>query len=1019
MEQTAIDSAIRPSQQEASASFPESWGAAELEAYARTLSQTLIVTPKSHLARSDLRLLRKRFRNKLTSAESTVAEAYSVATELARQGAMLSADAEWILDNYYIVDEMIRDVREHMPNRFLDELPVVTDGNPRVYEIARELIIHSDSALDESLIDHFVTSFQSGTILSIGETWALPVMLRLVLLEQLRSLAEQFLFAHRCRQSVKELLAKSQRPTHFELDQSSVNQCGPTVLELNEQLRALGEDGTAALKILQRQLQNIGWDLADLIRMEHRRQAANQVSIGNVITSMRLLGALDWIDFFESVNQADQILRRDPAGVYTEMDFASRNRYRSVIERLAKNTTRHDVEVAQAVLTKAQAHLSPGVNDHESNIESHVGYWLVGQGASEFETQIGYRRSVAMNLSEAILRHPYLSYFGLFALALAISMAVVAYLVSLTESTALQRAILIVLAIIPLSELAITIVNAVLTRIVPPRLLPKFEFENGIPEKYPTIVVVPCMLSSTKEVHNLLDRIENHYLANSDEAFRFALLTDFSDANAAEKANDKELLDQAIQGIRRLNQRYGQDIRSPFYLFHRRRIWNANEGVWMGWERKRGKLMEFGKLLQGDQSTSYIVQEGDIDALREIQAPDRNPYIITLDADTVLPRDTARRLVGTMAHPLNRPRLSVDGKSVISGYTILQPRVSVHLAGARNTRYVHTFANSPGVDPYATTASDVYQDLFAEGSFTGKGIYDLHAFERALSEAFPENLILSHDLIEGCHSRVALVSDIEVFDSYPTRYDADLKRMHRWVRGDWQIIPWLFPRVPYAEGWQGNRLSALSRWKIFDNLRRSLVAPTLSLLVIVSWLFGRGIADLGLSLSVFLLFWPATLAVLMFIINLPWQTNLRGSLRGQLSDLAKTFEQCALHMVFLLHKGVVLFDAILRTWYRMLISRKRMLQWETAAAVETRLSSSRYALWQQMWYSPVAAIALMAIEPNLHWSAILFFATWLLAPVIAITVSTPRKHELNSLDASQRHWIVKSLPPRGLSLKLT
>ena len=1001
MEQTATDTAVRSVLSEQV--MPESLGAAGLDAYARALAKSLQVVSVQETRRALIARRRREIRESIDSAATTIERAYSVASEIARAGNPLMPDAEWLMDNYYIVDELIRDIRDHMPAGFLSELPSVASGRPRVYELARELVLHSDSGLDEELIERFVENFQSGALLSIGETWALPTMLRLVLLEQLRKLSEQFLHGNECRVKVARLLEQSESPTHFDLDFSSLTECGPTISELSEQLRGQGSTGANSLKILERQVQNLGWDLSDLVRLEHRRQAANQVSMGNVITSMRLLGTLDWIGFFEHINRAEQILRRDPAGVYTEMDFASRNRYRSVIERIAKGTQQSDQVVAQSVLDICEKQSFDGAR-HDP-LRMHVGYWLVGPGAAEFERHQGYRRPTTREIAETLLHYPHATYFGTLTVLMLVLVSTLVAVTSALELPILVQAVIVILALIPLSDVALSTLNSLLTRVVPPRLLPKLEFEQGIPEQFPTIVVVPSLLSSRRDVETLLDRLENHYLANADRMLRFALLSDYADAPTAEQSTDRELLRQAVEGVRQLNIRYGDQGCRPFYLFHRRRLWNASEGVWMGWERKRGKLMEFGNLLRGQTDTSFIVQEGDLAGLDFLKAPQANPFIITLDADTILPRDTARRLVGTLAHPLNRPRLSADGRCVQSGYTILQPRVSVHLAGTRQTRFAQIFANSPGVDPYATCASDVYQDLFAEGSFTGKGIYDLHAFERALGEAFPENMILSHDLIEGCHARVALVSDIEVYDSYPVRYDADLKRTHRWIRGDWQIAPWLFSSVPYASGRQKNRLSLLSRWKIAENLRRSLALPSLCLLLVVAWLIGGAAAWTATLLGLIILFFPVVLHVFNVIAGLPSQKYPANYLKHGHRELLRVIEQCAYQVTFLLHKSVVMVDAIVRTLFRMSISRRRMLQWETAAAVETRLSDSRWSVIQQMWFCPVVSAAVFAAAPSARISAAPFLLAWLIAPLTAYLLSRPRPAPMTGLGTGDRQWL--------------
>ena len=503
----------------------------------------------------------------------------------------------------------------------------------------------------------------------------------------------------------------------------------------------------------------------------------------------------------------------------------------------------------------------------------------------------------------------------------------------------------------------------------------------------------------------LLRRLESHYLSNSDRALYFALLTDYTDAAEEHTPRDAALLEQAAAGIRQLNDRYRVQGHEAFYLFHRRRQFNANENKWMGWERKRGKLMEFGRLLQGSTDTSYVTQVGNLRELERFRSSESIPFIITLDSDTQLPHDGARKLIGTLAHPLNRPQFVKKGKTeaITSGYTILQPRVSVQLESAGKSWFSKLNSGNPGVDPYVTAASDVYQDLFSEGSFTGKGIYDLHAFERALANAFPENTILSHDLIEGCHARVGLVSNIEVFDGQPSRFEADAKRTHRWVRGDWQLLPWLLPYVPSAVGPKRNSLSWLSWWKVADNLRRSLHAPTLLLALMTGWFLLPRASAWWVGVAVLFMLLPVVIQTFLILRNWPKKIGAVDYLRSASTNLGKTLAQSLIAISVLPYRALSMLDAITRTLWRMFVSRKKLLEWETAAAVERRIKSSRWSVLIEFWMLPAIAAALAFTLPA---SAIPYAAAllvlWFVSPALIAFLNRPLPLDRSTIDADQK-----------------
>jgi cyclic beta-1,2-glucan synthetase len=936
---------------------------------------------------------------RIKSCERDIQTTYRWLTSASQRDATVTRDAEWLLDNFYVVEEHFHEVEEDLPPKYFAELPKLENGEPRVYRLARELILHTDGLLDESTIVGFVRAFQDVAPLTIGEVWAVPIMLRVALIEHLGGLARCMHQNLAHRDTVRDLLATWS-------DRQS----------LPDPLRTGGEKGLLAQALIyledcpaedadrllpmERLLADCHPALHDDVRTYHQQQAANQVSIGNVITAMRLISALDWVEFFEGCSLVEQLLRTDPARAYAEMDYESRDRYRHAVEGLAKRSKATEIETATAAIRHSAR---VDVADAAMARRRHVGYWLVDEGRRTLEVELRYRPTIRETIARA-LRSCGLMYYG--GSILAVTAVAVAAILGL--SIGWSSWVSVVLAVplaLAISEFSVGMVNFLTNRLVPPRVLPKLEFRDGVSTDNRTIVVVPSMLTSLDEVAELLRRLELHYVANADPQLSFALLTDFADASEQSQPKDSELIDAARGGIATLNQRYGDSGAGPFYLFHRQRVWNPSENCWMGWERKRGKLMEFHRLLRDESTTSYIVQEGDLDRLTGPDAA-RIRFVITCDADTQLPHGAARRLIGALAHPLNRACFKGTSSQVVAGYSLIQPRVSVSLAEGQKSWFVQIMANSRGIDPYATAASDVYQDLFGEGSFTGKGIYDLDAFERGLHDAFDENRILSHDLIEGCHLRTALASDIEVMDGYPSRYDADARRQHRWVRGDWQISPWLFPRTPSSHGPRRSQLSWLSWWKIADNLRRSLVPPAIVMMMVLGWYLAPTFAWLWSLVALICVGTAACIAMIASLEGLTRARDFATGIRTAADSLRTAVLQTIVLAVSLPHRAANMVDAISRTLWRMFVTRRHMLEWQTAAATDRLLSNRKASSWPQLL--TISGLAL-AMGFTLPWTATAAAAPWLVAwlcsPLFLELISRPRRIHKVKLDDETRLWL--------------
>ena len=781
----------------------ELFSAEQLEQFAGTLAAEQIVHTGKRRGRRLLPRLRENARV-LMQSQRAIADA-------SRQTRTVSPAAEWLLNNFHVVEEQIREIQEDLPPGFYRELPKLAsgplEGYPHVYGLAWSFVAHTDSRIEIDTLTRFVRSYQRARPLTIGELWALAISIRLVLVENLRRLSQRVAARVAARDeadAIADLLLgtggapKPAPPAVLAmLEQAPFSQA--FAVELVQRLREQDPAVTPALEWLDRRLAREGTTAADLVRIEHQEQIANHATVRNVITSMRLLSSVDWADFFESVSLVHEALC-DGTRV-AEMDFATRDRYRHAVEELARGTRHDELAVARravAMATEAAAQARASAQEPDPRI-CDPGYYLIARGRPRLERDLRFRVPVQQWLRRAWVRAATPLYLGAIAFA---TLAILAFPTALTALSGARMSAVVLLAVlglVPASDLAIALVNRFVTRLMGPRRFPKLELAAGVPADLRALVVIPTLLSDESEIDEVVQRLEVHHLANSDPELRFAILSDWPDAAAESLPEDEELLELARGAIRELNVRYGPAAGGGdrFWLLHRRRLWNEREGVWMGWERKRGKLRELNRLLRGATDTSFLsFQPG------AAQAPPDIRYVITLDADSRLPREAARQLVGTLAHPLNQPAFDRGGARVVDGHAILQPRVTPTLPEMGwGTLFQLVFSGPRGIDPYAFAVSDVYQDLFGEGIYTGKGIYDVDAFERALDERVPENTQLSHDLFEGLFARAGFVSDVELFEGFPAHYEVAASRQQRWVRGDWQLLPWILgvaraPRWP-------------------------------------------------------------------------------------------------------------------------------------------------------------------------------------------------------------------------------
>ena len=939
----------------------------------------------------------ERLLSRLAENEDVLLKVRDLLIEAVKENRRIAPAGEWVLDNFYLLEEQIRTAKRLLPKGYAKGLPHLKNGSsrglPRVYDIALETISHGDGRVDPERLESFVAAYQTVTALQLGELWAIPIMLRLALIENLRRVAARIAVDRENRNragywadKISETAEKDSKGlilTVADMARSNPPMVSSFVAELARRLQGQGAALALPLTWIEQQLSASYLTINQLVQSENQQQAADQLSISNSIGSLRFLSAMDWRRFVETMSVIEQTLREDPAGIYGRMDFTSRDQYRHVVERIVKKSRLSEREVALEAIGLAR---QSAAGQKDGDRESHVGFYLIDNGRRRLERSVKVK-STAMEILRRTGRRFYLVlYIGTIFLLTAVF---VAGLLREIRSDGMDGPLfwfVCVLSLPAVSGLAIALVNLLATCLAVPRPLPRMDFSKGIPAESSTMVVVPTILSNMENVGRLMDDMEVRFLANRDENLRFGLLTDFKDAPGETDAGDELLLSQARQRIEALNGKYGGkgDI---FFLFHRPRQWNPQERMWMGYERKRGKLAELNSLLRGGSGNGFSLIVGNTNVLSKVK------YVITLDVDTDLPRDSAWQLVGAMAHPLNHPRYDADRGRIVSGYGILQPRVSVSLPGANRSRYVRMWGSHAGIDPYTRVVSDVYQDLFGEGSYIGKGIYDVDAFEQVLKGRFPENLILSHDLIEGCYVRSGLISDVQLYEADPSRYNADVSRRRRWIRGDWQILRWLFPRVPGPNGvFRKNPLSALSRWKIFDNLRRSLVPIALSLLLLLGWSASSSPFFFTVSVISIVLI-PFLITSLMDLLKKSGDALMSQHVSVAVRSTGRCFSQAVFTLLCLPYEAFSNGAAILRTLWLMSVSGKGLLEWNPPGEVIRVSRTDLFGSLRSMWFAPASAMAaagyLVHARPAALTPALPVLGLWFASPFIAWWISRP------------------------------
>ncbi|HYN58987.1 MAG TPA: glucoamylase family protein, partial [Rubrivivax sp.] len=910
-------------------------------------------------------------------------EAHHYISTQAATGYDISPAAEWLLDNFHLVEAQLKEIRDGLPRRYFRALPMLLDeplaGLPRVYGVAWAFVAHTDGAFDAGLLSHFLGAYQETRELNLNEMWALPTTLRVVLVENLRRLAERVATSKAAREVANRCSDRIDTLSLHTLDEllALLEQRGVGRVFLAQMARRLSERKTHELQRVQHWLQRALPDVAAVQAQQTADQAADNLSVSNAVNSLRAIGDADWSSIIASTSTLMQ--RMLGSSLFEAEHARTRDQTLHAIERLARRSGHSEAAVAQTLLGLMQRAdpAQPGAQV--------PGHWLQGAGRGALARALGLHERGLTLWRTAARRIAPAAYLGTL---LAGTLGLVAWLLlraaGATENDSpawlLATAALM---LFPASEAVVALVNRLISESLRPRHLPRLALAQGIPAEHRVMVAVPAMLTDAASVGALLHRLELHHLANPEEHAQFALLSDWADADNPQSATDVALLQQARQGIRALNQAHAQAAGAPprFLLLQRERVFSDTEQRWIGRERKRGKLEDLVAALAEDHRGSFL------DLGEESRTAAGTAYILTLDSDTQLPPGRLRELVGVAAHPQNQPRLDAATRTLRGGYAILQPRIVTPLPAPRElTPYHWLFAGQCGIDPYSAASSEVYQDLFGEGTFTGKGLLNVRAMQALLAGRLPEGRVLSHDLLEGSIARCATVSDITLIEDAPFHADVAASRVHRWTRGDWQLLPFMLQ-------WRRYPLRGINRWKMFDNLRRSLVAPV-SLALLLLALTGHGLspwAALALVLSAFAA-GPLLGAVAGFA---PSRDDIakRHFYRQAAADLARALCGALFQLAQLLQQATLSLDAIGRALYRMRVSRRHLLQWTTAAAAQAASRGNLAAVLQRHRAEPLRAALLLAglfAAGTSHWAlSLVLCALWAASPLWTWAVSRP------------------------------
>ena len=879
----------------------------------------------------------------------TIKIVYNLLNSHVKQGISTHPAGEWLLDNFYIIEETVKQIQKELTLKKYTNFLGIANGRykgfARIYVVAAEIIAYTDNRIEKENLEEYLMSYQTKKTLSMEEIWNIGIFLQIAIIENIREICEKIYSSQiqkiKAENIVKKLIDNTNieekgEKTEIRKDILKDMDKYPFIEYMSYILKRHGKKGYRYLQALDEIVERMGTTVGEVIKKEHFDIAVKKVSIGNSITSIKKIQRINFLEIFEKINGVEEILKKDPAGVYEKMDSTTKDCYRNKIKEISKKTKISEIYIAKKILLLAE-------QNKDNGKKSHIGYYIIDKGITKLYKELQYKVKKRINNN---------SKQNLYIMTNIIVSIIISLIISMIINKNIQNIGIFIfnfiILLIPSSELVIQIIQYILSKTVKPQIIPKIDFSKGIDKENTCMVIIPTIIKDKEKVKELIKKLEVFYIANKSPNIYFTLLGDCSESKFKEEKIDNEVIETGIELTKELNNKYPTDDNFPIFNFiYRKRQWNEKENCYLGWERKRGMINQFNEYILKHESNKFRVNT--IEEYKDCIPPIK--YVITLDADTDLILDSAFELVGAMAHILNKPIIDKEKNIVTKGYGIIQPRVGINLDITYKTLFTQIFAGSGGIDSYTNAISDLYQDNFGEGIFTGKGIYDIEVFSKVLNNVIPENTVLSHDLLEGSYLRCGLATDIMLMDGYPTKYNSFMNRLSRWIRGDWQISQWIRKNR--------NPLNAISRYKIFDNLRRSLV-EVMSIISIMFLLIYSVIYKIKVYPYIIIVLISILTSNILEIIN-----NLMLKKEGEhkqkafsprISGYKGIFLRIIITIGVLPYKAYISLKAIIKTIYRKHVSHKKLLEWLTSEEAEKQAANDIISYIRTMFINIVFAV---------------------------------------------------------------
>ncbi len=933
-----------------------------------------------------------------------IEEVYKLLNEHLKLGIGIHPAGEWLLDNFYIIEETVKQIKKELPiNKYKNFVGIANGdykGFARIYVLASEIVAYSDNKIDRESLEEYLKSYQTKKTLSMDEIWNIGIFIQIAIIKNIAEICSKIYSSqiqkYKAENIAQRILENKEKASTRIKNNSQDMMKYPFIEYMSYILKRYGKKANAYLIALEEVVEKLGTTVSDVIKKEHFDIANQKVLMGNSITSIKEVQRINFLEIFEKINGVEEILKQDPANVYSNMDHKTKEYYRGKIKEISKKSKISEIYIGRKMLELAQENFEKeGINK-----KSHIGYYLIDKGISELYQKIGYiskRQETPENKAKIYI-------MAITALSIVLS-ALLSYILDLRIKRVEVAIISFILFLIPSSEVIVQIIQTILSKIVKPKLIPKIDFSNGINKENTSMVIIPTILSDKNKVKEMFENLERYYLANKSENLYFALLGDCTQSKTQEDKADLEIIEEGKKQVELLNKKYPNEEFSIFNFLYRNREWNEKESSFLGWERKRGMITQFNEyLLHRENPFRTNTIEESIKQGKSKEILKQIKYIITLDADTDLILNSALELVGAMAHILNKPVIDEQKNIVIDGYGIMQPRVGINLDISYKTLFTKIFAGAGGIDSYTNAISDIYQDNFKEGIFTGKGIYDLKVFSKILKNEIPENKVLSHDLLEGCYLRCGLVSDILLMDGYPTKYNSFMTRLSRWTRGDWQIIGWLKRKSP---------LNLLSKYKIVDNLRRSVFELSILIAIIYINIVGLiyNIDIVGIDLIFVLIeISPDILEFFNYLISKKEGEEKQKTFTPQISGLKGIFLRTIISLGCVPYKAYSSLKAICKTLNRLCITHKNLLEWTTSEEAEKSCKNDLISYYKNMFVNVIASVISIVIYcKDKSILAIFLGILWIITPYIMWYISKEKTKikGLELLEKKEQEYILE------------